>query len=233
LYKIINSLAFVGCIMWLYLAPSPEPVVVLLASIAGFFRDDIHGVIGKNVFTLTPKNTLIRDLDATKYSFTSSEFINPKILDDLSGWLSDTGDQVVSINIAESNDSNRYFGDISVNKTDSGYPVVTCTSDEGSVSYKYVGRSFSGLHIVQVWSNNGGTGIFCNVLLVTLSLDSALAYSDKEIRNRTRYVIKLIGSLPLGDRYEGEISYRLGFLSIPACEGRKSLREKASRVLVL
>lgn len=212
---------------------SPEPVVVLLLSVAGFFRDDIHGIIGKNVFTLTPKTGLIRDLESAKYSFVDSEFINPRILDDLCGWLSDTGDQIVSINITDSNKSNRYFGDIDVEKSDSRFPIVTCSTEEGRISYKYIGRSFSGLHIVQTWSNGGGSGVFCNVLLVTLSLDSALEYDGAKYEKKSRYVIKLIGSLPLGDRYEGEISYKSGILTIPACRGRKSLREKKSRVLVL
>lgn len=233
MYKIINFLAFVGCIVWLYVDPSPEPVVVLLLSVAGFFRDDIHGIIGKNVITLTPKNQLIRDLDAAKYSFVNSEFINPKILGDLSGWYSDTGDQVVSINVAESNKSNRYYGDITVEEPGEGFPIVKCSSEECWVSYKYIGRSFSGLHVVQTWSNGGGSGIFCDLLLVTLSLDSALEYNGTKNEKRVRYVIKLLGSLPLGDRYEGDISYRFGFLFIPACKGRRSLREKKTRVLVL
>lgn len=212
---------------------SPEPIVVLLLSVAGFFRDDIHGVIGKNVFTLTPKTRLIRDLESAKYSFIDSEFINPRILDDLCGWLSDTGSQVVSINIADSNKSNRYFGEVDSEKSDSGFPLITCTNKEGWVSYKYIGRSFSGLHIVQTWSNGGGAGIFCHVLLVTLSLDAVLEYGGSEYEKKSRYVIKLIGSFPLGDRYEGEITYRFGFLSIPACKGQKSIRDKKSHVLVL
>ena len=89
---------------------------MLLLTVAGFFRDDIHGVIGKNVFTLTPKNQLIRDLESARYSFITPEFINPQILDDLSGWLSDTGDQIVSINISESNRSNRYHGRLKLKK---------------------------------------------------------------------------------------------------------------------
>lgn len=233
MYKIINVLAFVGCIIWLYIDQSPEPVVVLLLSFAGFFRDDIHGVIGRNVFTLTPKKGLIRDLDAAKYSFIDSEFINPRILDDLRGWLSDTGDQIVSINITDSNKSNRYFGGIDIKKSNSGFPVVTCRNDEGWISYQYIGRSFSGLHIVQTWSSGGGSGIFFNVVLVTLSLDSALNYNSGKYEKKSRYIIKLIGSFPLGDRYDGEIIYKFGILTMPACKGRQSLRDKRSRVLVL
>lgn len=233
MYKIVNFCAFIVCIVWLYLDQSPEPVVVLLLSVAGFFRDDIHGIIGKNVFSLTPRTGLIRDLEGAKYSFVDSEFINPMILGDLCGWLSDTGDQVVSINIADSNKSNRYFGNVDIEKSDSGIPVVKCANEEGWVSYKYIGCSFSGLHIVQTWSNSGGSGIFCNVVLVTLSLDSALEFDGAKYAKKSRYVIKLIGFFPLGDHYGGEVSYKLGFLSMPACNARKSLRIKKAHVLVL
>lgn len=231
MYRIINYLAFIGCIIWLLLDQTPEPVVALLLTIAGFFRDDIHGVIGKNVFTLTPKNQLIRDLEAARYSFISPEFINPQILDDLSGFLSDTGNQIVSINISESNQSNRYHGDVTVEETDD-YPIVTSSADEGWVSYKYIGRSFSGIHLVQAWSS-GGSGVFTDILLVTLSLDSSLESNGLNYSKKPRYVIKLLGSLPLGDRYQGKVKYRFGILSIPPCEGMKSFRELGARILVL
>jgi len=232
LYRIINYFAFIGCIIWLLLDQSPEPLVVLLLTIAGFFRDDIHGVIGKNVFTLTPKNQLVRDLESARYSFINQDFINPKILGDLSGWLSDTGDQIVSINISESNQSNRYHGDVTVEETDS-YPIVTSTTEDGRVSYKYIGRSFSGVHIVQTWSNSGGSGVFTNILLVTLSSDSALESNGLSYSKKSRYVIKLVGSLPLGDRYQGQVKYRFGILAISTCEGMKSLRESGTRIVVL
>jgi len=206
---------------------------VLLLSVAGFFRDDIHGIIGRNIFTLTPKNRLIRDFESAKYSFIGSEFINPRILEDLIGWLSDTGDQVVSINVADSNRSNRYFGDITHQQTKSGFPRVTSSFDEGWFSYQYLGRSFSGVHLVQTWSNGGGSGIFCNIVLVTLSLDSAFDYGKEQNEKSTRFVIKLIGSLPLGDRYEGSVSYKFGFLTIPACQGMRTLRERKSSIMVL
>jgi len=232
LYRIFNYLALIGCIVWLLLDKSPEPVVVLLLTIAGFFRDDIHGVIGKNIFTLTPKNQLIRDLESARYSFINPEFINPGILEDLSGWISDHGDQIVSINITESNKSNRYHGTTTIEESD-GYPIVTSSTEEGWVSYQYIGCSFSGVHIIQTWRNGGGSGIFTNILLVTLSLDSSLESNGTSHTKNSRFVIKLVGSMPLGDRYQGNVKYKYGLLSISSCRGMRSLRKTGARVFVL
>ncbi len=206
---------------------------MLIITVAGFFRDDIHGVIGKNIFTLTPKNNLIRDIDASKYSFVCKEYINPRILEDLIGWISDTGDQIVSINITESNDSNRYFGNITSKEKQTGFPCITNTYDQEWCSYQYLGRSFTGIHIVQTWSNGGGSGIFCDIVFVTLSLDSALEYDDNGNKKNKRFVIKLIGTLPLGDRYEGAVSYKFGLLTISACFGMRSLREQKQIILII
>jgi hypothetical protein len=233
MYRTINFLAFLGCIVWLYIDPSPEPVVVLLLCVAGFFRDEIHGVIGKNLFSLTPRTRLVRDLSHLRYSFFNEELINPRILEDLQGWISDSGDQVVSVNVSKSNKSNRYFGELSVDNQQGEYPLVTSSHGEESFAYQYLGLSFSGVHLLKTWSCGGGSGVFCYIMLVTLSKDSALEFESGKYIKVDRFVIKLVGSIPLGDRYEGEVSYRLGVLSIPACKGMQSLRTRKSRVLVL
>jgi len=219
--------------VWIYIDPSPESVSGLLISVAGFFRDDLHGIIGKNIFTLTPKNRLIRDIENSKYSFTIPDFINPRIIEDLIGWLSDTGNQVVSINVSDSNSSNRYFGKITYKKEQNAFPRVTATHDEGWFAYQYLGRSFSGVHLVQTWSNGGGSGIFCNIVLVTLNLDTVFEDRGEKNKKCSRFVIKLIGSLPLGDRYDASVYYKFGVLTITACKGLKSLRSKKSRILVI
>lgn len=233
LYSAINFFAFICCIVWIYLNPGPEAVVALFLIIAGFFRDDIYCVIGKDVFALTAKDRLIRDLHSAKYSFISREFINPMVLNDLAGWISDAGDQIVSINVYDSNESNRYYGSMTVKENGTDFPIVTCTNKTDWVCYKYIGRSFSGIHIVQLWSGGNGSGVFSNVLLVTLSLDTSLQYAGNRSVKKKRYVIKLVGTLPLGDRYDGKISYKFGFLSISACNNHELLMMKKSRVLIL
>jgi len=61
MYRILNILAFVLTIIWFLKEHSFEPIIVLLITISGFFRDNIHGIIGKNIFTLTSKPKLIRN----------------------------------------------------------------------------------------------------------------------------------------------------------------------------
>ena len=70
-------------------------------------------------------------------------------------------------------------------------------------------------------------------LLVTLSSDSSLESTGLSYSKKPRYVIKLVGSLPLGDRYQGKVKYRFGVLSISPCEGMKSIREKGAKIVIL
>jgi uncharacterized protein len=50
------------------------------------------------------------------YSFTTAPFINPRIVEDLSTWDSDRGDQVIAINVNDSQHSNRYAGEPEVRR---------------------------------------------------------------------------------------------------------------------
>lgn len=233
LFRVFHFLSFFGCIVWLYVDPSWEPVVVLLTCFAGFFRDEVHGVIGKNIFSLTPKSRLIRDLEFSKYSFTGNELINPRIIEDFYGWISDSGHQTVSIDIEASNKSNRFFGEISTSRTDKQQPKIESVHDDGWFRYQYLGCSFSGVHLLRTWRNTGGSSIFCDITMVTLSYDSSFEQDIGKNQKIQRYVIKLVGSLPLGDRYVGEVSYKFGILSIPSCNGLKTLRNKKSRLFIL
>ena len=233
MFRVFNFLAFIGCIIWLFIDASPEPVVVLLMSIAAFFRDEIHGVIGKNIFSLTPKSKLVRDFELSKFSFINPNWINPRILEELCGWISDTGDQIVSININKSNNCNRYFGDISVKESSNESPIVVSKHSDGWFSYQYLGCSFSGVHILKTSANTGGSGIFCNIVMVTLSLDTSYEQVDSKGIKSNRFVIKLIGSLPLGDRYEGTPKFRWGVLTIPACTGLKTIRNTKSSTIIV
>jgi hypothetical protein len=69
--------------------------------------------------------------------------------------------------------------------------------------------------------------------LITISNDNAIEYEKQKATKIERFVVKKVGVLPLGDRYKGEIKYRFGILSIPACLDQASLRNKKQRLLVI
>lgn len=232
MYRLLTVIAFVACVAWLATNPGFEPAVACLVAVAAVFRDEFHGVVGLRLLSLTPRTAPVRNLAHARYSFSKPEYVNPMIIADLDGWISDLGDQVVAVNIPGSNESNRYFADIAI--SDGGkFPVVSAKADEATFSYQYLGCSFSGVHLLRVWSSGGGTGVFCAIMLVLLSAEAAIEIELDGVKKIDRFIVKKIASLPLGDRYEGKVSYRFGLLTIGECIGMRSLRTTTQRLLVL
>ena len=67
--------------------------------------------------------------DQPEKMFLQAPYLSPKIIQDLSAWISDTGDQVTSINLLESQGSNRYFGDIKANTNTDDNPYIYVRAD--------------------------------------------------------------------------------------------------------
>ena len=99
------------------------PVATLVVAILVFlFGTDVigrHGGIGTpgepdgDSATTESTDQGGHRLHAT-YSFKTAPFVHPKIINDLVGSLSDSGDHVVAISLLDSQGSNRYFGEIAV-----------------------------------------------------------------------------------------------------------------------
>jgi hypothetical protein len=232
MYRLLVVIAFVGSAAWLITSPGFEPAIACVAASAAIFRDEFHAIVGARVLSLTPRNAPIRNAAHTRFSFCRSEFVSPLIVADLCGWISDVGDQVVAVNVTASNESNRYFGAIDTSLTDK-HPVVSAQSGEHRFSYQYLGCSFSGVHLLRTWSSSGGGGVFGSILLVTISTDVGIEVEPHGTAGVDRFIIKKIGDIPLGDRYEGNVKYVLGLLSIGACAGAKSLRKQSQRLVIL
>lgn len=233
MYRVFVLLAFGASVAWMYTSPGYEPFIGILITVGGLLRDEIHALVGAKTFSLTPRRGVIKDLSHAKYSFTSSELVNPLIIADLKGWLSDTGEQVIAVDVSGANESNRYFADeLQVSDSEST-PVVTAKHGNSSFSYQYLGRSWSGIHLLNTWESGGGSGVFCNIMLVTLSAEPAIQIAQSGIERKARLIVKMVASIPLGDRYDGRISYRLGLLTIGRCEGRASIRTRKQRILIL
>ena len=46
-------------------------------------------------------------------------------------------------------------------------------------------------------------------------------------------VVKKVADIPLGDRYEGDVAYRFGRLTIGACKGLATARKKRQRLFIV
>lgn len=166
------------------------------------------------------------DTNDSGYFFDKEPYVNPRIIEELTGWLSDLGEQVVGINLVESMGTNRYFNNTQVSGEDK--PVVfyqdteacqnsTCPFGPPGFLYQLVGTTSSGVSVLFTESSGGGTGRFRNLLLVSLEKENGLSY-DKQKNvlgmNRERWVLKKLLEIPLGDRYQGDISVKANSLYI-------------------
>jgi hypothetical protein len=153
-------------------------------------------------------------LDHLRYSFVREEYIHPRILRELRGWISDRNSTVVGIDLASANQSNQFYGDIHVSESD-GKIWVNWTDENERFGYSYIASSPSGIHIVECSDWGGGSGVFGSVQLLGLNQDRCLdPGSPNHAVARDRILINILGQVPLGDRYSGEITYKNGLLVI-------------------
>lgn len=165
------------------------------------------------------KNQLL--LEQTRFSFTREEFIHPLIIQELRGWISDTTETITSIDLASANRSNRFFGEFGTREFD-GKLLVEWKGDQGEFFiYSHIGTSPSGVEMVKCFDCGGGSGVFGSVGMFSLELDRALDEDEnRTVFTRNRTILKCLGWITLGDRYDGEVSYKDGFLKIGADRSR-------------
>ena len=209
-------------------------VLVFLFGTDVIGRHDGSGVPGEpDGNSITTESTDQRGprLHAT-YSFKTAPFVHPKIVNDLVGSLSDSGDQVVAINLLDSQDSNRYFGEVAVapqlDPATPSWPWVYSVDGEENddktlgelwgrpwYAYRYLGSTQSGLDVVHARYSGGGSGIFNRVVFTRTEMDRGVDYPLlREVESRTaaarpevrdRELIRLVGKIPLGDRWLGTV----------------------------
>ncbi|MCB2261838.1 MAG: hypothetical protein LGR52_02695 [Candidatus Thiosymbion ectosymbiont of Robbea hypermnestra] len=146
--------------------------------------------------------------DRFPYSFTHAPYIHPKIVQDLTTWPSDEGDQIIAIGLLNSQESNRYFGEVHVRQIDGQHPYIYIQSAKEEFGYRYVGVTESGLYILYTSDWGGGSGVFKGLLFVTFEYDKGIRVDwDESVINwdRDRLLIRKHGEIALGDRWDGEL----------------------------
>ena len=170
-----------------------------------------------------------------RYSFVRYEFIHPLIIKELLGWLSDKDEAVAAVNLTAANRSNRFFGDFTTYRHDETL-FVKWEDGRELFAYAHIATSPSGIEMVDC-TERRGSGVFRSIGLFYLEQDRAVEYTHrstpetKNILTRERAIIKTLGSIDLGDRYDGRITYSKGILSIGPDIGWFNRGEGASQAV--
>ena len=197
-------------------------------------REDIERIAVRNKSYIlgSSEDGMQSSFEHSRYSFAREEFVHPLIVRELLGWLSDSTETVTSVDIASSNKSNRFYGEFEVNNRN-GRSWVKWVSSKGEFfMYAHIATSPSGVEMVECYDCGGGSGVFGSVGLFCLESDRALGEDqDGKMFTRERIILKSLGSIGLGDRYGGEITYEDGFLVIGPDNGWFSRGPDAVRKL--
>lgn len=155
-------------------------------------------------------------------SFSRPPYVHPKVIEDLSTWLSDSGDQVVAINLLDSQGSNRYHGEVLTRERPGEAPFVHVREGAVMFGYRHVGTTTSGVDVLLTSDCGGGTGVFVNLMLVRFDRDRGLAadWTKGVVRpTRPRLLIRKLGEIPLGDRWSGRLEVRGNDILVGRDEG--------------
>lgn len=126
----------------------------------------------------------VADQDHAVPGFQGAPFIHPQIIRDFATWLSDTGDQVVAINLTDSQDSNRYFGDFKVEHDDkSSAPIISMTVEDQRFSYQFIGVMENGISVLKtVQSSTDGSGVFPTLMFLSFQQDHGIKVNAAKSR---------------------------------------------------
>ncbi|MBK9467228.1 MAG: hypothetical protein IPO20_04495 [Gammaproteobacteria bacterium] len=213
----ILSVALALSVLWAVSGGGLEPLIVALTISLPLFGLEVAPfmtmVVNRRSMHIENPDPVSKAWRHLRYSFLRDEFINPGIIEELKGLISDPGSPTVAIDLVQGNRSNRFFCDISVDHSGQ-FPTVSYSRDGEFFSYTYVGTSDSGIHMLHTVENGGGSGVFHGIAFVTLSSGASVEYGNGALSMSDRVVITIIGYIGLGDRYNGAVAYRKGKLTI-------------------
>ena len=195
-------------------------------------KDDVERLAVRNAsFELgTSENRTQSSLEHSRYSFAREEFVHPLMVCELLGCLSDTTETVIGVDLPSSSKRDRFYGEFKVNDRKGRSWAKWASSEREFFSYAHIGTSPSGVEMVECFDCGGGSGVFGSVGLFCLEYDRALGEDrDGKLSTHERVILKSLGSIGLGDRYKGKITYEDGFLVIGPDKGRFNRGVDAAR----
>lgn len=146
------------------------------------------------------------------YMFHKEEFINPKIVEEMQGPLSDSGPQLLSVNVHNANISNQFFSQVHVRKTNA-MPYVYYKERDKEFGYIFVGATSNGINVVHTLRSEAGSGIFHTLLFFIFTDTDSMSFG-MDVTPEKQPTLTLIGALPLGNKFIGTISLKDDVLTV-------------------
>lgn len=191
--------------------------------------------------------------DGSIVSFTQEPVVNPRIILEMVGWVSDLEPVITSIDLEGAQESNQLFiNKIGPTEESSGQrDAVRITNSDGPGNiqiyyrnddsdslfssehfyYTWVGKTPTGVHVLKCWHRTGGSGVWCYVIFVRPELRAIGTYmSDAntlEIIKGQRVQLSKVGAIFTGDRYDGDVTLHGNILTIGGSSGKVPNRPKS------
>ena len=170
-----------------------------------------------------------------KHLLFSGQPLHPLIVQEFITWLSDTGDHIISINLRDAFNSNRYCCDDSFSVRLTGKRIVVRTDftkdydtysgkyisqeDCGGIcafTYAHLGTTDNGAMVIQVWESGGGSGLFSTLLFTKVKerMGANFDYANPSnlVFDKQQIILEKLFSIYLGDRQETSISVNGNFV---------------------
>jgi hypothetical protein len=170
-----------------------------------------------------------------KHLLFSGQPLHPLIVQEFITWLSDTGDHIISINLRDAFNSNRYCCDDSFSvelsekrtlvRTDFTKDYETYNNDYISqeecvgsctLTYAHLGTTDNGAIVIQVWERSGGSGVFSTLLFTKVKKRMGANFDYANPSNlafdKQQIVLEKLFSISLGDRQETSIGVNGNFV---------------------
>jgi hypothetical protein len=192
--------------------------VFLAKGFAGFC------LLGGSCMHFPNQSALPAKKGSLSYSFNEKPYVHPKMVWELMPWISDTDKQMLSLSVSGWEGSNRYYEAIVKKKFNDGHEFVYYTCRMGEhlrFGYVYHGKSDSGIHVLETIENTSGSATFVSLFLCRLTIESKYEIEDGKLGiEEAREVLHLIKTIPLGDRWTGDITVNGNQLKVGPDRGR-------------
>lgn len=144
-------------------------------------------------------------------------WIHPAIVQEFLPWVSDHQRPIVrSMDVAAALETNRYFEEV---KEGPKGPKVE-RGEEGFLDYEWLGRTQSGLHVLVISLNSGGSGVFTSLGVFKVTEAESVDGPGKPYRS---LVLSIVRWVSLGDRVVPKLSIKGNVVSgrvectLPSC----------------